>query len=492
MERMRMRGLARASRVRRKALAGMVGAAIAATAVLVAAAPAMAGLRNDLKEFSNCPYNTIGVSKCVYSVTSSGEFVLGKAKVPITVPVIIQGGLNGEGEVIPPTSGEEMSRSAEQVPGGLLGLEIFGNLTEVFAVAELAGPAKISSAVFLPLQTKLENPVLGGNCRVGSTSEPISLELFYGPDFKVTFKDHQIDQLHGTLEDHSFSAPGANGCTFLPPLGDFLVDAKEGLPSPSGNAALLDGVTEEVSRRLVKEVLPLPAFGRCEKLPGEAEGKKLVFRGMYTNSGCTLNSVVNEGHYEWVEGPGANKRFTSASGPVTLATVGGKTEVKCSASSGAGEYTGAKTVSETITLTGCQTGPKGKVVSCQSAGAASGEVRSAALSGGLDFIKENEEGEKPEVGLDLEASSSGNLASFECGGSATSVSGSVIAPITTIDKMSSSFKVTAKQSGGKQAVEAFEESPTDTLSFLPGAEAGGLGATLTNSNEEPLEVKAEA
>jgi len=473
-------------------LAATASAALGAAAVLATAAPAVANLRNDLQRFANCPYNTFGVSKCVYGVTSGGEFVLGKGKVPITVPVIIQGGLNGAGEIIPATNGETVSRSPEPVPGGLVGIELPGNFTEVSAVAELAGTASISDAVHLPLKTKLENLALGSNCYIGTEAEPVNLDLHYGK-LEVTFKDHQIDVLTGTLEDHSFAAPGATGCTLLPLVGDLAVNAKEGLPSPSGsNSAEMVGSTEEVSRRLVKEVLPLPAFGRCEKLPGEAEGKKLVFRGMYTNAGCTLNSVVNEGRYEWVEGVGASKKFSGASGAVTLQTASGKTNVKCSASSGSGEYTGPKTVSETITLTGCETGPKGKVVSCQSSGAASGEVKTAALEGKLDFIKENEEGEKPEVGLDLKAASGTELAAFACGGSATSVSGSVIAPITTVDKMSSSFKVTAKQSNGKQAVEAFEEGAKDTLSFSPGAEAGALGATLTNTNEEPLEIKAEA
>jgi len=488
MGRMRTRGIARASSARRSVVAAAAVTTVGMLAVLAGAAPAMAGLRNDLKRFSNCPYNTFGVSKCVYSVTSSGEFKIGKSTVPITVPVIIQGGLNGAGELIPATSGETLSRSKEPVPGGLAGLGL-GGPEEVFAVAELAGTASITNAVNLPLKTRLENVVLGENCYIGTNEEPLSLHLTYGA-LETTEKDHAIDVLSGTLEDHTFAAPGASGCTAVPLVGDKTVDEKEGLPSPSGsNAAAQTGFTEQVSRRVVKDVLPLPDFGRCVKLPGEAEGKKLVFRGAYTNSTCTTSSIVNEGHYEWVEGPGANKAFAGSSGSVTLETAGGKTDVKCSASTSAGEYTGPKTETETITLTGCETGPHGKVVSCNSSGAGAGEIKTAALEGSLDFIKENEEGVKPEVGLDLKPASGSTLLSYECGGSPTSVTGSLIAPITTVDKMSPSFKVTAKQSGGKQAVEAFEESAKDTLSF--GGEAGALGGTQTQTNGESLEVKAE-
>jgi hypothetical protein len=474
----------------------LVAVAVAAAAMLGllgSATSASAGLRNDLQRFSNCPFETFGVSKCLYSVTSSGEFVLGKAKVPITVPVIIQGGLNGSGEVIPAAKGETVSKSAEQVPGGLLGLEVFGDLTEVFAIAELAGTASIVNEVVLPLKVRLANPVLGPNCYLGSNPNPVALHLQFG-SLEETFKHHQIFVLNVTLEDHKFAAPGASGCTLLPLIGDATVDLKEGLPSPSGNAAVLIGTTEEVSRRLVKEVLPLPDFGHCVKLPGEVVGKKLVFKGLYTDAGCVKTSAAVEGHFEWVAGPGPKKAFSGTSGPVTLESTSAHTSVKCSASTSSGEYTGSKTVGETIALTGCETGPTGHVVSCQSSGAPAGQISSAALTGRLDFIKENEEGVKPEVGLDLQPASSGNLLAFECGGVATSVSGSVIAPITTVNKMSTAFKMTAKQSGGTQAVQAFEESPKDTLSFSTGGgpEAGGLGATITNTNEEPLEIKAEA
>jgi hypothetical protein len=277
---------------------------------------------------------------------------------------------------------------------------------------------------------------------------------------------------------------------------DLSIDLKEGLPSASGkNSAELTGSTEEVSRRLVREVLPLPAFGRCEKLPGEPEGKKLVFRGMYTNTGCTKNSVVNEGKYEWHEGVGVPKSFSGASGPVTIESAGAKTNVKCSASKASGEYTGPKTETQTITLTGCETGPKGHVVSCQSSGAGSGEVKTASLEGKLDFIKEGEEGvTKPEVGLDLAPVSGTQLAAFQCGTSSITVSGSVIAPITAVDTMASLFKVTAKQSGGTQAVTAFEEGAKAglTITGSSGEEAGALGMTETQTNSAKAEVKAEA
>jgi hypothetical protein len=233
-------GLGRRRRPRgRSSLLAPLVAALAVVALLAAAAPAMAGLRSDLQRFSNCPLQTFNVSKCVYSETTSGKFVLGNATVPVSRPVIIQGGLNGSGEIVAPLNGAEtLSRTPLPIPGGLLGIELLGNLTEVTATAELAGTASITSSVILPLKTKLDNPLLGGallgpNCYVGTDAEPIALNMTYGP-IEVKFKDHQITDLVGTLEDHTFSAPGASGCSVLPLVVDPSIDLKEGLPSASG------------------------------------------------------------------------------------------------------------------------------------------------------------------------------------------------------------------------------------------------------------------
>ena len=61
--------------------------------------------------------------------------------------------------------------------------------------------------------------------------------------------------------------------------------------------------------------------------------------------------------------------------------------------------------------------------------------------------------------------------------------------------MSNAFKLSGKLSGGKQSVEAFEEGPRQTLSITKsggGEEPGALTASLTNKNEEKLEIQAFA
>jgi hypothetical protein len=61
--------------------------------------------------------------------------------------------------------------------------------------------------------------------------------------------------------------------------------------------------------------------------------------------------------------------------------------------------------------------------------------------------------------------------------------------------MVSAFTITFTGRAGKQTPEAFEGGATDTLltATVGGAsEPSALTATLTVSNEEPLEIKAKA
>ncbi len=490
----------------RKRAAVIAGPLLAVLAALVLAAPASASLRGDLQRFANCPYNNLEVVNCVYGVTESGEFVIGNSAVPITKPVVIQGGLLPLGVIAPATNGETLSKTALPVPGGLVGIELPGNFTEVTATAELAGQGEISTSVHLPLKVKLGNLALGESCYLGSNAEPLTLNLVYGTtnppppnkpisgELKVSTRDGgHILVLGGTLVDNAFAAPGANGCTLLPLVGDLAVNIKEGLPAAAGkNTAIMTGANEEASAALVRNTLPLPDIGRCVKVEGVAEGKKLVYHGAWANSSCTLENTERLGHYEWVPGAGPKPGFTTAGTAVKLSTAAGA-GMTCSASSGSGRYTGAKSATVALTLTGCHIGPTTKPTSCQSAGAGEGEVKAAALNGGLDFIKEGEEPAVPSVGLDLAPSSGTTVLAFECGGRETTVSGSVIVPVTAVDHMATSLKLKATGSAGKQSPEAFEEGSKDVLTFSPSggsSEPAGLTTAVTATNEEAVEIKA--
>jgi hypothetical protein len=484
---------------RTRSLRGRVLGALAAIGLagLALCASASANLRSDLQKFAPCPYNNTLVSGCLYSPTTSGEFIVGKGTVPITKPVILQAGLVGTtGALIPPESGEELSKTALPIPGGLVGIELLGNFTEVTATAELARPASYTSKINLPLKVKLDNPlnvVLGSGCYIGSEAEPLELHLGAEttnpppPNTPITGKANfstidggAIQVIEQTLVDNAFAAPGANGCTLLPPVGDLAVNTKEGLPAAAGtNTAIMTGFTYNANALLVRAVLKLPELGRCALAP--------THKGTFTDSACISETGREDnGKYEWLPGPGAAGKFKGVSTAMTLESVG-KTKVTCTASSSEGEYTGPKTQTVSLRLTGCSTGAKAALKPCQSAGAGAGEIQTSTLAGSLDFIKENLQPTLPVIGVDLKPASGSELAAFECGGSAQSLSGSVIAPITVVDKMKSSFKEKAAQTGGIQAPEAFEEQSKDTLSL--GGEQAGLKGTVTQTNEEALEIK---
>lgn len=228
----------------------------------------------------------------------------------------------------------------------------------------------------------------------------------------------------------------------------------------------------------------LPSLGRCVK----AVPKKT---GEWHSTHC-VSYAHGKGNNNFLPGPGARNKFTGSTGSVTLETVGAA-KITCASGSATGEYKGSKSLTVTLTLSGCQRASDHEP--CQSVGAASGQITSEALEGELGFIAT---GKKTKVGLDLKHES--QLASFECtssglpGKELLKLEGSVIGPIAKIDEMVNSFTVTFQQDAGHQLPEQFENTAPDTLTTntIGGStEQTGLAATLTLKNEEPLEIKAK-
>jgi hypothetical protein len=230
----------------------------------------------------------------------------------------------------------------------------------------------------------------------------------------------------------------------------------------------------------------LPALGRCVKVAKRT--------GEYQGAKC-LTEMPGTGSYNWLAGPGASRKFTGQLAAVTLETTGAK-KIVCSAGTATGEYTGAKTETVTLTLTGCERPATHSP--CQSAAAASGQIVTNQLEGRLGFIRS---GSKAIVGLDL--AREGALATFECASSApggkevVTLEGSAIGMVKPIDLMSTQFTDAYTQKAGHQKPEQFEGGLKDTLvsSVLAGLEKSseqiGLAATLTVTGEEPLEIKAK-
>jgi hypothetical protein len=259
------------------------------------ASSAVAQPKGGYAVFSQCPTHTAKVNGCIYSPTESGYITLGKQEVPIVKTQVLQGGLLRETEpfvkhLSGALNGETLVKTPQKVPGGLLGLvkcnEIsnillritceltFENgVTGVNAVTELAAPASSvvlntaaeqlgeGTALTLPIKVHLENPLLGSECYIGSTKEPITLNLTTGattggptgkPGTQIEKEGGGILEISGlSLVSNTFTAPKATGCGLLGLL-DGIINSKIGLPS-SKNTAVLNGKVELANSELVEE-----------------------------------------------------------------------------------------------------------------------------------------------------------------------------------------------------------------------------------------------
>jgi hypothetical protein len=238
-------------------------AALVCLAALVAAPPSPAvntQRKEEFAEFLDCPEATAHF--CDVAHTTSGEFKMGNKDVPIENPITLQGGLPfffGLGPLIPARDGNTVISPPQKVPGGLLGLPglLEGIGGEVTATASLAAPAnqilvdpvKIlqggeGTAVQLPLQIKLDNPLLGEECMIGSEAEPIvlHLETVKTPTETTLAKGKIVKLSDIVLEDSKFAVPAAKNCG----LSTVLVNLLAGLPSAAGhNKAVMIGDFEQ-------------------------------------------------------------------------------------------------------------------------------------------------------------------------------------------------------------------------------------------------------
>jgi hypothetical protein len=288
----------------------IVVALFASAVVLGSASSALATEhhpKGDYAVFNQCPLSNPAANVCLFAQTESGEFTVGKKTVPIKNTITLQGGVHvildeereivGE-EFIGAENGVTLLDPGQSVPGGLAGLVncyeisnfferlacevIFENkLTGVTATTQLAAPATsigingnnliegIGTALELPVKVKLDNPLLGESCYIGSNSAPIPLPLTTGttsppaPNKPITGKVGKVelkDEFNLTilrensLVNNSFAAPAAKGCGgIFSFLIDPLVNGKLGLPSAAGtNTAILNGTLQQANAAAVK------------------------------------------------------------------------------------------------------------------------------------------------------------------------------------------------------------------------------------------------
>jgi hypothetical protein len=260
--------------------------------------------------FQYCPYADPDLQdsgSCLYDQVTSGSLAIGSTTLPITQPIVLQGGVlfaNGS-PLYAAVGAPTLAAPPAQVPGGLLGIanpapnwdfilwtafwNIVNTANGVTATMEpvdtiqtnlanaLFPPTDGSDAVAitLPVRVHLQNPFLGDTCFIGSQQNPIVVRLQVTPTnppppnksiagdagtYNVVYTDPvnyvgytRVD--NNILVDNAFAVPAASGCgnvalglPIVTPILESLVSAavnlKVGLPSAAGkNTAIMKGTT---------------------------------------------------------------------------------------------------------------------------------------------------------------------------------------------------------------------------------------------------------
>jgi hypothetical protein len=220
-------------------------------------------------QFAGCPSanENPNVSSCIRSVVKSGNFKMGNKNVTIEKPIVLSGGTDEFLGNFVYTSKGGMPPVNQKVPGGIIGLtgltwlfEFFGSeALTLYAATELAGQPVFHGVeqIELPIKVHLIHSVLGKNCYVGSTSNPIKLKMNLSslPEVFAT-EDGVLHINKTTYIDKTFSAPGASGCVltlfgFIPISINGLVNTQSGLPAATGNETTQNIDTEITSEETV-------------------------------------------------------------------------------------------------------------------------------------------------------------------------------------------------------------------------------------------------
>jgi hypothetical protein len=233
-----------------------------------------------------------------------------------------------------------------------------------------------------------------------------------------------------------------------------------------------------------------PEFGRCLKVAPKSLSN-------YDNTKCvktasedagTEEEKLKKGNYQWFPGVvKSNFTFQVKEGTLVLLESVAGTKITCSGGTGAGKYTGSKTVGAVVVkLTKCEP----IAGQCTSSGEPAGTVTTAELSGLLGIWQKGTTRAKDKPGLSLKPTVGEYLAQFVCGSIAVKVRGAVIVPLPgNAMKLSTTLKLA--QAKGKQKPEKFVEGPAEVLetSFAGGPfEQTGFALALIQTNEEKVAV----
>lgn len=256
------------------------------------------------------------------------------------------------------------------------------------------------------------------------------------------------------------------------------------LVPPGGSSRIAPELAQPEIRISWEEVTPPPVeepeVGLCVATSG----------GNYTNATCLTHSATpGTGKYEWKPWPFTKARFSLTNGAATFKTAISKTTIGCSENVIAGEYTGVRGASLEITFSGCKVaGPFGG--QCTGEGAAPGEFSTGPLAAEFGLVDGS--ASPPVVGWHIRPASGETFAQFNCGGTATTLTGSVIVDATPVNKMVAAFKLNFSATNGIQKPTRLEggEEQFLTLQTSYAVEQVGLTAADSIANERLVEIRA--
>jgi hypothetical protein len=240
------------------------------------------------------------------------------------------------------------------------------------------------------------------------------------------------------------------------------------------------GPGPKVNFSAAERFVPPPAYKHClrareDEEAGDFEGAKKIYEQYgLTKEACEVIIEKEEGKEPAI--------FETTSGLRT----------ECGGVSTTGEYSGTKTVGNVKSVfTECLISET--ELTCNSAGAASGEIVTTALKGELGVIKTEGVPKNNKIGLDLSAASGEVIAEFSCGLiTGIAVKGSFIHQIKS-NTMLLEENEKVLQRKGFQKPEKFEGEPVDVLltSFNGGTPIqSGIGLRTRLINEEKIEANS--
>ena len=216
-----------------------------------------------------------------------------------------------------------------------------------------------------------------------------------------------------------------------------------------------------------------PEVGRCLALKG----------GAFSTGACA--GAGSKSAFEW-EPQLLQGGFTLSAKTASVETVGHRI-VSCVSAGGQGSYTGPRESSWQLTFSGCELSAQ----KCTSAGAASGELRSATLAATLGW----EQRPLKTVAMLLKPEQDGAaMLTMQCGTSTVEVRGGVVVPLKS-GSMFSSQTVKLAGTKGVQELSQYETPGGQTVSAsleassaAGGFERAALKVSYTQTGEEALEI----